>query len=92
VVNWLIPAACMSIAIGKASPEKLNEQIQMKYGAKIMIALFLLTITTAVCFHNFLHLPPAAGMMLGLGYLGAFSYHVKRHEGRNKSYDRILGV
>jgi len=92
VVNWLIPAACMSVAIGKASPEKLNEQIRMKYGAKVMIALFLLTITTAVCFHNFLHLPPAAGMMLGLGYLGAFSYHVKRYEGRSKSYDRILGV
>jgi len=92
VINWLIPAVCMSIAIGKGSPEKLNETVQMKYGAKIMIALFLLTITTAVCFHNFLHLPPAAGMMLGLGYLGAFSYHVKRHEGRSKSYDRILGV
>jgi PAS domain-containing protein len=56
------------------------------------MALFLLTITTAVCFHNFLHLPPAAGMMLGLGYLGLFSYHVKRHEGRSRSYDRILGV
>jgi PAS domain S-box-containing protein len=64
----------------------------MKYGAKPMMVLFLLTITTAVCFHNFLHLPPAAGMMLGLGYLGAFSYHVKRHEGRTMSYDRILGV
>ena len=92
LVNWLVPAACMSFAIGKASPEKLNEQIRMKYGAKIMMGLFLLTITTAVCFHNFLHLPPAAGMMLGLGYLGLFSYHVKRHEGRTLSYDRILGA
>ena len=27
----------MSFAIGKASPEKLNEQIRMKYGAKIMM-------------------------------------------------------
>ena len=92
VINWLIPAACMSFAIGKDSPEKLSETIEMKYGAKPMMVLFLLTITTAVCFHNFLHLPPAAGMMLGLGYLGAFSYHVKRHEGRTMSYDRILGV
>ena len=92
LVNWLVPAACMSFAIGKASPEKLNEQIHMKYGAKVMMGLFLLTITTAVCFHNFLHLPPAAGMMLGLGYLGLFSYHVKRHEGRTLSYDRILGA
>ena len=92
LVNWLIPAVFMSLAIGKAAPEKLTEQIRMKYGAQAMIALFLLTITTAVCFHNFLHLPPAAGMMLGLGYLGLFSYHVKRHEGRTLSYDRILGA
>jgi len=92
VINWLVPAACMSIAIGKASPEQLNETIRMKYGAKAMMGLFLLTIATAVSFHNFLHLPPAAGMMLGLGYLGAFSYHVKRHEGRVTSYDRILGA
>jgi hypothetical protein len=60
------------------------KRIEMKYGAKPMMVLFLLTITTAVCFHNFLHLPPAAGMMLGLGYLGPFSYHIKRHEGRTK--------
>lgn len=92
LVNWIIPAIFMSLAIGRAEPEKLEETVQMKYGAKVMMGLFLLTITTAVCFHNFLHLPPAAGMMLGLGYLGAFSYHVKRHEGRTTSYDRILGA
>jgi PAS domain-containing protein len=82
----------MSLAIGKAAPERVADTVRMKYGAKAMMALFLLTITTAVCFHNFLHLPPAAGMMLGLGLLGAFSYHVKRHEGRVLSYDRILGM
>jgi Na+/H+ antiporter NhaD/arsenite permease-like protein len=92
LVNWVIPAFIMSFAIGTSSPESLNEQVRLKYGARVMIGLFLLTITTAVCFHNYLHLPPAAGMMLGLGYLGIFSYHVKRHEGRTLSYDRILGV
>jgi Na+/H+ antiporter NhaD/arsenite permease-like protein len=92
LVNWLVPAAIMSLTLGKAEPEKLEETITMKYGAKTMIGLFLLTIATAVCFHNFLHLPPAAGMMLGLGFLGAFSYHVKQHEGRTTSYDRILGA
>ena len=64
----------------------------MKYGAKIMMLLFLLTITTAVCFHNFLNLPPAAGMMLGLAYLGIFSNHVKRKEGRVHRYDYVLGA
>lgn len=92
LVNWLVPAFIMMFAIGKAKPEVGDEKVQMKYGALPMIGLFLLTIITAVSFHNFLHLPPAAGMMLGLGYLGFFSYHIKRHEGRHNRYDPILGV
>ncbi len=82
LVNWIIPAAIMSMAVSKERPEAMDEAIAMKLGAKRIIALFMLTITTAVCFHNFLHLPPAAGMMLGLGYLGFFSYYLKRVEGR----------
>ena len=92
LVNWLVPAVIMMFAIGKAQPEVADEEVSLKYGAVPMMGLFLLTIITAVSFHNFLHLPPAAGMMLGLAYLGAFSYHVKIHEGRFNRYDRILGV
>ncbi|ACN14103.1 NhaD2 [Desulforapulum autotrophicum HRM2] len=92
LVNWLVPAVCMSLAIGNASPKVLDEKVEMKYGAQVMIGLFILTIITAVSFHNFLNLPPAAGMMLGLGYLGFFSYHIKRREGRMFYYDNILGA
>ncbi len=92
LVNWLLPAIIMSLAIGKDAPESFDEQVSLKYGALIILGLFLLTITTAVCFHNFLHLPPAAGMMLGMGVLGLYSYHIKIHEGSVKSYDYILGV
>ena len=59
----------------------------MKLGGRRIIFLFLCTITTAVSFHNFLHLPPAAGMMLGLGYLGFFSYYLKKRENRNYDID-----
>ncbi len=92
LVNWLVPAVIMMFAIGKGKPEVGSEKVEMKYGAVPMMGLFLLTIITAVSFHNFLHLPPAAGMMLGLGYLGFFSYHIKLHEGRFNRYDAILGV
>lgn len=92
LVNWLVPAIIMMLAIGKSKPTVGDENVKMKYGAVPMIFLFLLTIITAVSFHNFLHLPPAAGMMLGLGYLGFFSYHIKKHEGRYNKYDAILGV
>ena len=82
----------MSLAIGKGRPKNVNEMMTLKYGAYVIMALFLITIATAVSFHNFLHLPPAAGMMLGLGFLGIYSYHIKMHEGRSESYDFILGA
>ena len=82
LLNWVIPAAIMSMAVSKERPEAMAETIRMKLGAKRIIVLFLLTITTAVCFHNFLNLPPSTGMMLGLGYLGFFSYYLKIKEHR----------
>ncbi|PLX89126.1 MAG: sodium:proton antiporter, partial [Desulfuromonas sp.] len=82
LINWIIPAAIMSFAVSKERPAAMEESISMKVGAKRIVFLFMLTITTAVSFHNFLHLPPATGMMLGLGYLGFFSYYLKRLEGR----------
>lgn len=92
LLNWLIPAAIMSLAVSKEVPEALEEKIAMKYGAKRIIFLFLTTIVTAVSFHNFLDLPPSAGMMLGLSYLGFFSYYIKMHEKRSHEYDSPLGI
>jgi NhaD family Na+/H+ antiporter len=82
LLNWIIPAAIMSLSVAKERPAAMNETIAMKVGAKRIIFLFMCTIVTAVSFHNFLSLPPAAGMMLGLGYLGFFSYYLKRKEHR----------
>ncbi len=87
VVNWLVPALIMNFAISKDKPQGCSEVMVMKKGAKRIIVLFLLTIVTAVSFHNFLHLPPASGMMLGLGYLGFFSYYLKKIEQRSFDVD-----
>jgi NhaD family Na+/H+ antiporter len=92
LVNWLLPAVCMHFAVEKAQPRAVSESATMKYGARRIMALFLCTIVTAVSFHNFLHLPPATGMMLGLGYLGIFSYFLKRREMRMEEYDTVLGA
>lgn len=83
VVNWFVPAAIMSFYVPKGKPAPSREVITMKPGAKRMILLFLLTIVTAVSFHNFLHLPPMAGMMTGLGYLMVFGYHLKKSSHKN---------
>ena len=92
LLNWLIPAAIMSMVVSKEKPQALTEKVVMKFGAKRIIFLFLLTIITAVSFHNFLNLPPAAGMMLGLSYLGFFSYYIKLREKRAFEYDKPLGI
>jgi len=82
VINWLIPAGIMSFAVSREKPEAGGKTVRMKPGAKRIMALFLFTIVTAISFHNFLHLPPAIGMMLGLGYLSFFAYYLHKVEHR----------
>ena len=78
VVNFVIPAAIMHFAIKNETPEAGEESIAIKEGGLLITLLFLATIATAVSFHNFLHLPPAMGMMTGLSYLMITGYFIKR--------------
>ncbi len=78
VINWLVPAVIMFMFLPDEKPEVTREKVVMKPGAKIVIVLGILTIATAVSFHQFLHLPPFMGMMLGLGFLMLFGYYLKR--------------
>ena len=80
-VSYLIPAAAMHFAIPDISPPTSDERIDMRHGAKRIMLLFLATIITAICFHNFLHLPPMVGMMTGLSYLLFFGYYLKKRNG-----------
>ncbi|OBA00348.1 sodium:proton antiporter NhaD [Halomonas sp. G11] len=78
LVNFLIPAVIMSLFIPNKKPESVQEDVWMKRGARRIVVLFLLTITTAVLCHTLLHLPPVLGMMTGLGYLQFFGYYLRR--------------
>lgn len=78
VINWLIPAFIMSFAIPRTKPAACEVNIAIKRGGKVVMVLFGLTIATAVSFHNFLHLPPMAGMMTGLAYLKFYGYYLKK--------------
>ena len=78
VVNFVVPAAFMHFAVPKISPEPTKESYVMRRGAKRTVVLFLLTIATAVSFHNFFDLPPVLGMMTGLGYLQLFTFYLKK--------------
>lgn len=90
LINWLVPAVIMQFGIPKTTPEPAAENIRAKPGANGVIVLFALTIATAVTFRNFLHLPPALGMMLGLGYLQVWSYFLQRKGARLADDDMVL--
>ncbi|HEC18540.1 MAG TPA: sodium:proton antiporter [Gammaproteobacteria bacterium] len=78
VVNFALPAVIMHFAVPNEQPSTSSEDVAMKRGARRIVALFLLTIITAVSFHNFLHLPPVIGMLTGLSYLQFFGYFLKK--------------
>ena len=78
VVNFVIPAFFMHWFLPEGKPEAQEVAGKdLKYGGLVIVGLFLATIVTAVSFHNFLHIPPVFGMMLGLGYLKVYGYYLR---------------
>jgi Na+/H+ antiporter NhaD/arsenite permease-like protein len=73
LVNWLVPALLLSLAIGRGHPTATPERARLKPGAVTVLVLFLGTILLTVSVHTFLELPPAVGMMAGLALLKAYS-------------------
>ena len=78
LVNWLIPAFFMVLAVPDRDTIPSQKQVLMKRGGKGVICFFILTIMTAVVFHNNLHLPPVMGMFTGLAYLQLYGYYLKK--------------
>ncbi|MEZ7814038.1 MAG: Na+/H+ antiporter NhaD/arsenite permease-like protein [Paracoccaceae bacterium] len=90
IINWVIPASIMYFAIPLGKPEPQAEQVKAKPGTLGVVVLFLCTIATAVSFKNFLHLPPAMGMMLGLSYLQMWAFYLKKKSQKTNDDDMFL--
>lgn len=79
VINFIIPATIMHFALPAGKPAATNSnESPLKHGGITILGLFLLTIVTAVCVHNFLHLPPVFGMLTGLAYLKFYGFYLRR--------------
>ena len=78
LVNWLVPAAIMHFAVPDLKPATASDPVAMKRGTRRILVMFLLTIATAVSFHQFFHLPPVIGMLTGLGYLQFFGFYLRK--------------
>src|SRR5690606_3091526 len=94
VVYYVIPAFIMNLFVENRSPAHVGDvdNVEMKRGARRIVALFLLTIVTAVACHTFLHLPPVLGMMTGLGYLQFFGYFLRMTLPRSLERKRALAL
>ena len=80
VINWIIPAVIMSFFVSKTKPDAIDETVVVKQGGYVVVALFVGTIILTVTLHNTLHLPPALGMMTGLGVLKIYGYFLRQIE------------
>ncbi len=80
VINWIIPAVIMSFFVSKTKPDAIDEAVVVKQGGYVVVALFVGTIILTVTLHNTLHLPPALGMMTGLGILKIYGYFLRQIE------------
>ncbi len=88
LVNFLVPAVIMSFFLPKGQPEKLEETVRMKRGARFAVLLFVLTIAMAISFEQVLHLPAFMGMMTGLSLLMFFAYfHRKTRSKDEEEFD-----
>jgi len=90
VVNWAVPALIMIWAVPKGRPAAEQSRVHAKPAMWGVVALFAATIATSVVFKNALGLPPALGMMLGLGYLQALAYGLRLTGGRRGDADMVL--
>ncbi len=86
VINFAVPAVIMNLWIPRSQPLPSKDKPVMRRGAKTIVFLFILTIITAVCFENFLQLPPVAGMLAGLTYLKFFSYYLQKTEIKSNAH------
>ena len=86
LVNWLVPAALMCMAIPNESPPQISEYVKIKPCGMLTVLLFLFTIAMAVSFHSLLHLPPMVGMMTGLGLLKLLGYYLQRKQAHLQSF------
>jgi Na+/H+ antiporter NhaD/arsenite permease-like protein len=88
LVSFLVPAVFMHFRVPKGMPEPVSEVVRIKSGGAVVVVLFLATVATAVCFKSFIGLPPALGMMLGLGYLQMYAY-ILQSIGRHRRDETI---
>lgn len=97
IINFLVPASIMHFSVPRETPAISQQTIQLKRGSKRIIFLFVVTLGITVSSNVLLELPPAAGMMTGLGLLQFFNFYLTATEKSNcadsqKSFDIFTSI
>ena len=81
LISYIIPAVCLYCVVPKNSPVNSNiSHHPLRRGALGISVLFLATIGCTIYLHHSLRIPPAIGMMTGLGVLNFFAFYIKKKE------------
>ena len=82
IIGWLVTAYLLSRYVPDEFPNKEDEttaeKIEILKGGKVIIALGVFTIATAVVSKQVMHLPPMWGMLFGLSLLKLYMYNLQR--------------
>lgn len=85
IIGYIVTASLLSRVVPNTLPEiDLSKEVkpEMDKGAKVVMALGIFTIFSAVMSHQFLHLPAMWGMMFGLSLLKIYDYTLKIKNGK----------
>ena len=80
-LGWIVTAYLLSRFVPKSTPSRIegHEPVVVQKGGKVIIALGIFTIATAVIGKQVMHLPPMWGMLFGLSVLQLYAVSLKKY-------------
>lgn len=94
IVGWFITAWLLSLYVPNDQPHfdaSTEQKVTIATGGKVVIALGVTTIASAVLSQQVLGIPPMWGMVFGLSLLKLYSYRLKKRTTENLSTFKAIG-
>ena len=93
-LGWVATAWLLSLSVPAEKPHfdvSTEPKVSILMGGKVVIALGIVTIMSAVLCQQLFKLPPMWGMLFGLSLLKLYSYRLKRKRGQELNTFKMIG-